>query len=817
MNDTTILTPAQPDPSAPGGERVGAWRILRRLGEGGMGEVHLAERADGHFEQIAALKRVQGHLSEESRSRFLIERQLLSRLQHPNIAHLIDGGEDSNGQPFLVMEYVEGKPIDQFLARADLDTTLHLFLQLCDAVAYAHRHLVLHRDIKPSNVLVTPDGQIKLLDFGIAKLLRDQSDDITRHAENIYTPSYASPEQVAGETVGAGSDVYSLGVLLYRLLTGVDPNPRRAPNAASTSATTRVSTPPSDAVLDNANWEAAQRRQRSRQLHGDLDAVVTHALRADPSQRYASVDAFAEDLRRYQRHLPVAAVRPTAGYRLRRFLRRNALPVTAATLLLLSLIGGLVVSLHQARIAERERERAEARFNDVRSLAKSMLFDIHDAIAKLAGSTQARQVLVEKAENYLTRLDADAEAPLDLKREIAEAWLRIGDVQGLPGQSNLGDTAAALASYDRAEAAVDAVLAISPDDEKARSTQAAIVLNRANTQFYTEQLGAAGEGYKRAEALWRALDKDRVEGASVGLVNALFASGFSAFWTDDLKSAIGYYDEALQVLARSSELDPTAAAKRRVNINTQRADALSWDGRPQDARVALEEVLTTLDGLQRLDPNDATLTSASAIAWVKLGESYEDDEQPDASIRMLDAYEHAQPIYAGLAKADPADLNAQRMLALTTRKLGYSLALNQRYDEGLMRMREALNSLRQLASGDPTNLEHRRDIANTLYRMSQLEQLRERPKAAIPYLNEILDIRRQVLKSAPQSIVYRRDLATTLDLLIEVDPESPDNCKRLMEADSIWRALQSEKAVYPGDEDEMQNTAALAAACGKPD
>ncbi|MEZ5485260.1 MAG: protein kinase [Lysobacteraceae bacterium] len=810
MNETTIVTPGQ---SGPGGERIGAWRILRRLGVGGMGEVYLAERADGHFEQTAALKRMQGHLSEESRSRFLIERQVLSRLQHPNIAHLIDGGEDRNGQPFLVMEYVEGKPIDDQLARSDLNDTLRLYLQLCDAVAYAHRHLVLHRDIKPSNVLVTPDGQIKLLDFGIAKLLRKQGNEVTRHAENIYTPSYASPEQVAGENVGAGSDVYSLGVLLYRLLTGVDPDPRRA--SAQPSATTRVSTPPSDAVMDNANWEPTQRRKRSQELHGDLDAIIARALRADPTERYSSVEALASDIRRYQQHLPVTAVAPSPGYRLRRFLRRNALPVSAAALLLLSLVGGLIASLHQARLAERERERAEARFNDVRSLAKSMLFDIHDAIAKLAGSTQARQVLVEKAEDYLSRLDADENAPPDLKREIAEAWLRIGDVQGLPSQSNLGDTAAALKSYDRAEAAASTVLARDPDNEDARIALAQIVLHRANTLFFTEQLGASGENLRRAEALWRALEHDRVDGAPKGLVETLYFLGLHAFWTDNLKAAIRYYDDALQTLGRSSSLDPTSKAKRRIQINTQRADALSWDARQAEARVALNDVIATLDGLRKIDPEDAELRAASAVAWVKLGESYEDTDEPDAAERLLDAYEHAQAIHEQIAQADSADLNARRMLALSTRKLGYGLALNQRFDEGMRRLQQALDVFQQMAASDPANMEHRRDTANTLYRMSQLEQLRKHPAAAVPYAEEILGIRRDILQSAPESTIYHRDLAITLDLLVELQPGAPDNCARIREAHAIWTSLKDQGAAFESDSEEMQTTAELAAACDK--
>ena len=225
MNDTTIVTPAQPDPSAPGGERVGAWRILRRLGEGGMGEVHLAERADGHFEQIAALKRVQGHLSEESRSRFLTERQLLSRLQHPNIATLLDGGVTADGRPYLVMDFVDGAPVTVWCEerRLPLRERLRLFRTICDTVGFAHANLVVHRDLKPQNILVTPEGRPVLLDFGIAKLLDPEEEGLTRVDERILTPEHAAPEQIRGGTITTAADVWALGVLLYELLAGSRP------------------------------------------------------------------------------------------------------------------------------------------------------------------------------------------------------------------------------------------------------------------------------------------------------------------------------------------------------------------------------------------------------------------------------------------------------------------------------------------------------------------------------------------------------------------------------------------------------------------
>ena len=329
MNDPTreVEGNDQAASAPPAGELVGPWRILTRLGSGGMGDVFLAERADGHYRQTVALKRMRGQVSPQTRARFVVERQALSRLEHPNIARLIDGGEDAHGQPYLVMEYVEGLGVDQILVHAPVDQVLGLFAQLCDAVAYAHRRLVLHRDIKPSNVLVTRDRQLKLLDFGIAKLLQDNDpDDQTLHGQRAYTPAYASPEQISGQTVGVASDVYSLGILLFQLLTGMAPQRRDAssdPNAGRTAA-------PSVAALENFSLEPAQRRQLSHALRGELDAIVLKATHPDPEQRYASVEALAEDLRRRNRFLPLQARAPTLSYRSRLFLRRNRVALVTA-------------------------------------------------------------------------------------------------------------------------------------------------------------------------------------------------------------------------------------------------------------------------------------------------------------------------------------------------------------------------------------------------------------------------------------------------------------------------------------------------------
>ncbi|HTD29278.1 MAG TPA: serine/threonine-protein kinase, partial [Xanthomonadaceae bacterium] len=336
-------TPAPGEMLAPGA-RVGAWRVLRVLGRGGMGEVYLAERADRSFDKQVALKLVHGVLTPTARQRFADEKQALARLDHPHIARLIDAGENQFGWPYLVMEYVDGKPLDEALTGQSLDAILPVFLQVCDALAYAHRQLVLHRDIKPSNILVDSEGRAKLLDFGVAKLLEtaDQAEE-SRTVERAYTPDYASPEQVFGRPIGVASDVYSLGVLLYRLLTGQSPYRFDTSDTATlVQALTDVQIlPPSRAVLADAGAQTSERRKRSRQIAGDLDTVLSKALQKLPERRYPSVDAFADDLRRFLAHQPIHARPDAFWYRARMFLRRNTLAVIAATAVLLAVLGGL--------------------------------------------------------------------------------------------------------------------------------------------------------------------------------------------------------------------------------------------------------------------------------------------------------------------------------------------------------------------------------------------------------------------------------------------------------------------------------------------
>jgi serine/threonine protein kinase len=457
------------------GRRVGAYQILEEIGHGGMGEVYRACRVDGQFEQEVAVKLVRGgYDSRLILERFRHERQILATLDHPNIARLLDGGTLEDGVPYLAMELIEGKPIDHYCEEHELSVSerLTLFLQVCAAVQYAHGHLVVHRDIKPGNILVTENGVPKLLDFGIAKILDSPTSSQTTIGHPL-TPEYASPEQIRGEAITTASDVYSLGVVLYQLLTGTSPYgaDQHSPTELVRAITEMEPQRPSTVVLrakppaDGAGLHLVSEHSPAklgRRLHGDLDTIVLKALRKEPQHRYASVERLSEDIRREMEGLPVMARKGSWSYRTVKFLRRNRIGMTAAVLVCVAVLAGVVATVREARIAGANQRRAERRFNDVRQLANSLIFEIHDSIQALPGATPSRKLLLDRAVEYLDKLSQDASGDLDLQRELAWGYERLATVQGDTTQSNLGHVSAAEESHRKATALFEAIAKANP-------------------------------------------------------------------------------------------------------------------------------------------------------------------------------------------------------------------------------------------------------------------------------------------------------------------------------------------------------------------
>ena len=380
------------------GMRVGPYRIVRELGRGGMGQVYLAERSDGEFEQRVAVKFVSNLPTTALLQRFRAERRILATLDHPNIARLMDGGATPDGHPYLVMEYVAGVPIDEFCVSSDLtiNERLELVRRVCDAVQYAHQHLVIHRDLKPRNILVTADGTPKLLDFGIAKLLDSEltTAESTRTMFRLVTPETASPEQVRGEPITTATDVYALGGLLYRLLTGQTPYEVQAPTDAEWIRAICEQTPRAPSRRGDSQRDGGRRDSPS--IDRDIDLIVLKALRKEPERRYATVNELSDDLKRYLNGRPIKAGPDDRLYRARKFVGRNRVGLAAAVAVGVALTAGTLATARQAQIAGRERARAQGRFDDVRQLANTFMFEVHDAIQTLPGSTPVRRLMITR-------------------------------------------------------------------------------------------------------------------------------------------------------------------------------------------------------------------------------------------------------------------------------------------------------------------------------------------------------------------------------------------------------------------------------------
>jgi predicted Ser/Thr protein kinase/tetratricopeptide (TPR) repeat protein len=428
------------------GWRAGPYRLLDVIGRGGMGAVYLAERADGEVTQRLAVKLLPPGAGDPQRERFLQERQILASLAHPNIARMLDAGHLASGQPFLAMEYVDGKPIDVFAAGLSVRQKVALFRKVCTAVAYLHRNLVVHRDLKPGNILVTSDGEPKLLDFGIAKIL-DVATDATMTGMRMLTPDYASPEQVMGGRVTTATDIYSLGAVLYLLLTGKHAHEfeDRSVEAITRAVASREVTRPS-------HW--------GPELKGDLECILLKTLRKDPLERYGTVEQFAEDLEAFLESRTVRARSGNAWYRARKFLRRCWVPVTAGTLVIASLAAGLYV-------ANRERLVAERRFSQLRQLAHQVLFDLYGTVSSLPGAIDAQTKLVATASQYLAGLGADAIRDKQLGLEVADSYIQLARLQGVPGWNNLGQYAAAVENLRKAEGLLDPIVAADPKNRYA--------------------------------------------------------------------------------------------------------------------------------------------------------------------------------------------------------------------------------------------------------------------------------------------------------------------------------------------------------------
>jgi non-specific serine/threonine protein kinase/serine/threonine-protein kinase len=685
------------------GRQIGHYKIVRELGRGGMGAVYLAERADEYREQVALKIVKRGMDTDFVVRRFRHERQILASLHHPNIARLLDGGTTEDGLPYFVMEYIEGEPIDQYCDHHQLSIQerLKLFRTVCAAVQYAHQNLVIHRDLKPGNILITADGTVKLLDFGIAKILNpeiSQTVEKTATLMRLMTPEYASPEQVRGEMVTTASDVYSLGVVLYELLTGHRPYRITSilPSDIERIICEQEPTRPSTIGMKDEGG-GMNRKFSFSSLKGDLDNIVLMALRKEPQRRYASAEQFSEDIRRHLEGLPVSARRDTFSYRAGKFVQRHKAGVAAAALVLLSLIAGLIATIWQARRAQAQQAKAERRFNDVRKLANS-LFEIHDAIAELQGTTEARELIVKRALTYLDSLAQEANDDLGLQQELAAAYLKVGDVQGRPGHASLGDKEGALASYRKALTIYEALAAAGN-------------INDALRQEMTTGFTRVGD----------------------------------ALQYRDSKAALASYRQGLAVAHPTDRLSIANFHQRSAEMQIATGDAAG-------AATSQEQAMRLYEAMAAEPPNDKKAQRSLFINYIKAGNLL---FEADAAKAALPLYQKTVPMARALAEADPLNARAQRELAACLDKVGNALLATNDQSGALTQYNEAFAIRQKVAAADAKNAELQRDLSISHDKLGEVSTAQGNITAALAHYREALRIDTALASRDTQSLLDR--------------------------------------------------------------
>ena len=708
LNNAASLERHSPDGGL--GMIIGSYRTVELLGKGGMGKVYRAIRVDSEYQKSVAIKIIRSCLdADEMAARFRAERQILANLEHPNIARLLDGGAGADGMPYLVMEYVEGTPPLDYCERHALNTRqrILLFRQICSAVHYAHQRMVIHRDLKPGNILVAEDGTPKLLDFGIAKVfapdVSENSQAVTETGMQRMTARYSSPEQVRGETVTTASDVFSLGVILYELLTG------RSPYGAADRS-------PLEVMNAVCHEEAPKPSAVLRELQGDVDNIIGKALQKDAAARYASVDRFSDDLGRHLEGRPVEARGDAPLYLAQKFVRRNRVAVAAAAAILLTLFVGFIE-------VARARGRAERRFNEVRELAHSVIFDYSDAIDRLPGATPVRARLVKDALRYLENLSKEADTPA-LQKEIVDAYVRVSNVQGNEYQNNMGDTAGALDTAGKAAAAAEKLVA-KQQTPSALSSAAEAFATDASLRYSAGDLSGADRQYQRAIKL-----REQVRSKIPDDVDNGIALSTDLRHMGDLYGGYGFHNlgrtaESVKFYESSRDVASGLKADGANQIVVTKANykallSLSVSeggiGRREEAAQHLSEALSQIERLGAAEPNDANVKIELANVEQRLGQVLLDARRaPEAIPHMRRSVE----LLAGLGDADPGNVMYRRSRSIVETQWAAALRGAGQIPAAIEHNRQALAIAEALSRDAPQSAQYRADIASAERKLSE--------------------------------------------------------------------------------------------------
>lgn len=710
-------------------DEIGGFKIEYEIGRGGMGAVYLARRPGADFDHAVAIKVVRSAASERLLERLRFERRTLAQLKHPNIAQLYDGGETPDGQPYFVMEYAPGAPLHRYLidSAPTLEQRLDLYRDICDAVAYAHKNLVIHRDLSPSNILITDEGRAKLIDFGIAQSLEDEECDALA-SKLTMTKGYAAPERADGAPASTITDVYSLGVILREMTDGLSA-PRRT----------------------------------------DLDAIARKAAAPAPKDRYPTVDALMADIASYREGRAVGAVEKGWLYVLTRFVGRRKFAVGAGAFATLAVVASsLVMSILYVRADAAER-RAEQRFDEVRDLAGFIIFDFHDEVAKLEGSTPAREMLAETALNYLDALRNTSDASKSLRLEIAKGYKKLSDVTGNPQVSNLGRLEEAKSLLHIAVEEIRALRHEFPDDAEVARAFAEIIGTQA------------------------------------------FLGGASA---NDFERALSLNEEALAAIASIE-----APTEMQLDDQLLIARLNTWHGRYlyrlesyDDAIAQLGSSIALYEEILKANPEnaDARMGLARASAALGLAVRWRGAVNETGFDAAVPHFDRAVRESGNLAKRDDATLDTKiRYISILLRRANTLCYIDGHEEQGLTDLNDVESLSASLLASDPENdlpIEYITyallQKIECLYRLGRMDEAADAAEEAIAR-------REASLEKAPENPALLRDLANAYSvvssLYIELE-DWPNACNTARRLDNTWdlyRTVQTKRSEFSAGEDEF--------------
>lgn len=686
-------------------ERAGAYRISGTIGQGGMGAVYLAERDQGDFDHQVAIKVVHpGAFSDALAERFVHERQILAGLNHPNIARLYDGGSLDDGSPFLVMEYVDGTPILDWATtqKTGLRDRLRLFIQVCSAVEYAHQNLIIHRDISPSNILVTAEDEAKLIDFGIA---RQQSETVSpsqhKADSRTHTPGYSAPERMAGADSNTLTDIYSLGVLLRDLLEDQSPP-------------------------------------------ADLRAIMDKAAAHNPQDRYTSAGLLINDVDRFLDGYSVGAHDGGVGYQLGKYLKRHRWSVTAASIALSALVLALGVTRIQYERAQSARERADARFEQARSLSRNLVFDVYDSFAEISGTLEPRGELADLVHTYVSVLAADREAPDDVLMDVAVMSARLGDLYGGVGLSNLGDTGKSWDALADAEAAFESLLVRDPANTEALS-ELMLVKRHQSMQALHYRLDPAAAAVHNQAVLERS-----AAGAALSDENEQIL--LRHFWSART--------DRLQILVEQGEFD-TALTEVRLWRSELDEDMF--------ARLGGGEEMATYLARQEADILGEVGRSAEALAPLKYAEAYR-QKQLEAAPDNYYELTQLMVVYTSLSR-----IHGER--GEDSKELDYA--------------EKAVALARDIASRDETDAGGPEGLNAALDRLAAAEMEAGNVSSAFAHATEAVQLARGLRAEFPGDLYYEEILFSSLLTLSEASTHDIESaCSAASEAEALYGVIR---------------------------